>query len=166
MLGLRGSQWVGVAVAGLLALALLRAGGALSIVLVLADFAITIVVVGLRFSGHTVVEWVPVAFSFAGTRWLGADRWRSDQARSGHLTRLPSAPGVDPQPVLPPVSLPAELADVELLETRLPRFGGVPLGVAYDKRCCTYAAVCAVRRARSSCSARRSRRRCWRRTGR
>jgi hypothetical protein len=141
MLGLRGSHWMGMAVAGLAALALLRIGGAVSIVLVLVDFTLAVLLVGLRFAGHTVVEWVPIAVAFGGTRWTGADRWRSDQARAGHLIRLSAAARIDPQPVQATVSLPGELADIELLETTLGRFGGVPLGVAYDKRCNTYTAV-------------------------
>jgi hypothetical protein len=141
LLGLRGSQLAGVGVAGLVALAVLRMSAPLSIVFVLVDVAVALLVVGVRFAGHTVVEWVPVAVAFSGARYMGADRWRSDQARAGHLTTLAATPGVDPQPVAAAVSLPAELADVELLETTLERFGGVALGVAYDKRCNTYTAV-------------------------
>ena len=56
----------------------------------------------------------------------------------GHLARLPAGRDIDPQEVAAPVSLPAELSDLELLETPLARFGGVPMGVVFDRRAHTY----------------------------
>lgn len=141
ILGLRGAQVTGVAVAGVFAIALLRIGGLLSLLLVGAEAALVGCVIGVRFAGHTALEWVPVGVRFAVARTTGETRWRSAQSRMGHVTRLSKRPSVDPQDVQPPVSLPAELSELELLEVRLPRFGGVFMGVVYDKRAHTYTAT-------------------------
>jgi hypothetical protein len=141
ILGLRGSQVAGVVVAGIFAIALLRVGGVPSLLLVGAEAAVAGCIIGVRFAGHTALEWVPVGVRFALARTAGHTRWRSAQSRIGHVARLPERPGVDPQAVAPPVSLPAELSELELLEVRLPRFGGVPMGVVRDKRAHTYTAT-------------------------
>ena len=141
ILGLRGSQIAGVAVAGVFAIALLRIGGPLSVLLVGVEAALVGCVIGVRFAGHTALEWVPVGVRFARARTAGETRWRSSQSRMGHVTRLSTRPGVDPHDLQPPVSLPAELSELELLEVRLPRFGGVAMGVVHDKRAHTYTAT-------------------------
>ena len=141
ILGLRGSQIAGVAVAGVFAIALLRIGGLVSVLLVGVEAALVGCVIGVRFAGHTALEWVPVGVRFARARTAGETRWRSSQSRMGHLTRLSTRPGVDPHDLEPPVSLPAELSELELLEVRLPRFGGVAMGVVHDKRAHTYTAT-------------------------
>ena len=141
ILGLRGSQIAGVAVAGVFAIALLRIGGLLSVLLVGAEAALVGCVIGVRFAGHTALEWVPVGVRFARARTAGETRWRSSQSRMGHVTRLSKRPGLDPHDLQPPVSLPAELSELELLEVRLPRFGGVAMGVVNDKRAHTYTAT-------------------------
>jgi hypothetical protein len=141
ILGLRGSQVVGVVVAGVFAIALMRVGGPLSLVLVCAEAAVALCVLGVRFGGHTALEWVPVGVRFAFASTSNQTRWRSAQARMGHIARLPDRPELEPQDVEPPISLPAELSDLELLEARLARFGGVSMGVVCDKRARTYTAV-------------------------
>jgi hypothetical protein len=128
-------------VAGVLAIALLRIGGISSLLLVAIEVGLTVCVVGLRFAGHTALEWVPVVARFAFARTAGQARWRSAQARMGHVARLSGGPEVDPQDAQPPVSLPAELSELELLEVRLPRFGGVAMGVVHDRRAHTYTAT-------------------------
>ncbi len=138
ILGLRSSQVAGVVVAGVFAIALLRIGGIVSLLLVAGEAALAVCVVGVRFAGHTALEWVPVVARFSFARTSGQARWRSEQARMGHVARLPEGRELDPQEVSPPVSLPAELSELELLEARLPRFGGVPMGVAHDRRAHTY----------------------------
>ena len=141
ILGLRGSQVAGLVVAGVFALALLRVGGILSIVLVGAEMALAASVIGVRVAGHTALEWVPVTVRFAFARASGQASFRSAQARMGHLTAMSGGPTVEPQDVVGPVSLPAELAELELLETQLARFGGVPMGVVFDRRAHTYTAT-------------------------
>ena len=141
ILGLRGSQVVGVVVAGVFAIALMRVGGMLSLLLLCGEAAVAMCVLGVRFAGHTAVEWVPVAVRFALASTSNKTRWRSGQARMGHVTRLPDRPELEPQDVDPPISLPAELSELELLEVRLPRFGGVSMGVVHDKRARTYTAT-------------------------
>jgi hypothetical protein len=141
ILGLRGSQVAGIVVAGVLAIALLRIGGILSLLLVASEVGLALCVVGVRFAGHTALEWVPVTVRFAFARTAGHAGWRSEQARMGHVTRLATRAEVDPHDVHAPVSLPAELSELELLEVRLPRFGGVAMGVVHDKRAHTYTAT-------------------------
>lgn len=141
ILGLRGSHVLGIVVAGMVALALMRVGGLASVALVGADLAIAVCVVGLRFAGHTALEWVPVMARFATARASDTASFRSEAARMGHLVPVPAGPDVEPEEVVPPLSLPAELADIELLETRLQRFGGVPMGVVFDRRAHTYTAT-------------------------
>jgi hypothetical protein len=141
ILGLRGSQVAGTVVAGVFAIALLRVGGMASLLVVGLELALAFSVIGVRFAGHTALEWVPVVIRFAVARAGGRTRWRSEQARMGHVTRLTGGRQVDPQDVQPPISLPAELSDLELLEVRLPRFGGVAMGVVHDKRAHTYTAT-------------------------
>jgi hypothetical protein len=140
LLGLRGSHVAGTVVAGVFAIALLRLGGTMSLLLVIGELGVAFFVIGLRFAGHTALEWVPVMVRFAFARAAGHARWRSQNGRMGHVTRLSPEAHVDPQDVQPPISLPAELSDVELLEVRLPRFGGVAMGVAHDKRAHTFTA--------------------------
>src|SRR5579884_1021483 len=141
ILGLRGSQVAGTVVAGVFAIALLRIGGMASLLVVGLELAFAFSVIGVRFAGHTALEWVPVVIRFAVARAGGRTRWRSEQGRMGHVTRLAGGPQVDPQDVQPPISLPAELSDLELLEVRLPRFGGVTMGVVHDRRAHTYTAT-------------------------
>jgi hypothetical protein len=141
ILGLRGGQVAGIVVGGLFAIALLRVGGIVSLLLVAAEVALVTSIVSVRFAGHTTLEWVPVVARFAIARSGGTTRWRTSQARMGHVTRLPEGPSIDPQDMQPPISLPGELSELELLEVRLPRFGGVPMGVVYDKRAHTYTAT-------------------------
>lgn len=141
ILGLRGSQVAGMVVAGVFAIALLRIGGLVSVLLVGSELALAASILGVRIAGHTALEWVPVGVRFTFARASGQTAWRSQQARMGHVTALPTSPELDPQPVQPPVSLPAELAELELLETRLPRFGGVAMGVVHDKRAHSYTAT-------------------------
>lgn len=141
ILGLRASQVAGVVVTGIFAIALLRVGGVVSVLLVGALAGLSGCVIGVRFAGHTALEWVPVGVRFVVARFWGEARWRSGQSRMGHVTRLPARPEVDPQEIQAPVSLPAELSELCLLEVRLPRFGGVPMGVVFDKRARTYTAT-------------------------
>lgn len=137
LLGMRGLQVCGVVVAGFITIGLLHT----SFVLAGSWLAIAFCLIALRFGGHTALEWVPVTVRFATAQVGGQTRWRSSHGKLGHVTRLPGGENVDPQDVHPPISLPAELADIEVLETRLPRFGGVSLGVAFDKRTHSYTAV-------------------------
>src|SRR6516165_570867 len=88
ILGLRGSQVAGVVVAGIFAISLLRIGGVPSLLLVGAEAALAGCVIGVRFAGHTALEWVPVGLRFALARTSGQSRWRSAHSRIGHVTRL------------------------------------------------------------------------------
>lgn len=141
ILGLRGSQVIGVVVAGVFAIALLRVGGTLSLLLVASEAALAVCVTGVRLAGHTALEWVPVVVRFMFARVSGRASWRSQLPRMGHVTQLPARPELDPQEVQAAVSLPAELGEFELLEVGLPRFGGVGVGVVHDKRAHTYVAT-------------------------
>jgi hypothetical protein len=141
ILGLRGSHVAGIVIAGVIALGLMRVGGLLSVALVGTDLALAVCIVGLRFAGHTALEWVPVVARFATARAAGTASFRSQAAHVGHLAPVPSHPDVEPQDTAAPVSLPAELSDLELLETPLARFGGVPMGVVFDRRAHTYTAT-------------------------
>ena len=141
ILGLRGSQLAGIVVAGIVALALMRMGGPLAIALVAADFALALVVVGVRFAGHTSLEWIPVVARFSANRFEGSTIFRSRSPGWGGWVELPKEPSVTPKPVETVISLPAELSDLVVLETPLYAHGGILMGVVKDKRERTYTAT-------------------------
>ena len=141
ILGLRVSHVVGIAIAGAIALAMMRLGGATSILLVLADFALAAMIVGVRFAGKTTLEWVPVAGRHTMAMATGSLRFRSQRPAWGSWAEVPAEPRVDPKPIQTVISLPAELSDLEILETDLYPMSAVRLGVVKDKRARTFTAV-------------------------
>jgi hypothetical protein len=141
ILGLRIPQIVGFVFAGALALAALKSGGLGALLI-----AVTIVVVGafvlvVPVRGHTAEQWTPVVARFLMGRRRA--RYRSRAAIAGHVVPLRSG-GLDPAPVEPPQAFPAELGDVELLECELTEYDRALLGVAKDRRACTYTAAVRV----------------------
>ena len=74
-------------------------------------------------------------------RFGGRHRLRSAQPTMGHTSRVSGADGLGPQPVEVPMSLPAEIAELELLEGQLPRHAGASFGVVKDRRAHTYTAT-------------------------
>ena len=141
ILGLRIAQLAGLIVAGALALASLRGGGlgALALAIAVVGLVASVVIVPVR--GQTLEQWAPVAVRFLIGR--GQSRFRAQAALVGHIVRLPSG-DLDPQPVMPPQDLPAELADLELLECELSAYDHALLGVAKDRRAGTYTAAVRV----------------------
>ncbi len=140
ILGLRGLQLVALIVGGMLAISLLRSGGVLGVAMFTATMTLAGVLGWLRFGAHTSLEWVPVSGRFALAALAGAHTFRI-AATTGHVVELPQGAALKPNEVHAPVSLPAELAELELLETTLPRYGNAPLGVVHDSRRGTYTAV-------------------------
>ncbi len=141
ILGLRVSHIVGIVVAGVIALALMRLKAPLSIGLVGIDFALAFVVVGVTFAGHTSLEWVPVVGRFLVARLDGTNIFRSRHPGWGGWVELPEERTIAPKPVETVISLPGELSDVVVVETPLYAQGGIPMGVVKDKRARTYTAT-------------------------
>jgi hypothetical protein len=141
MLGFRLSQLVGFVIAGALGLVLLSVGGILAILLIAIDAAIAVVVLVVSFHGHTLEEWTPLCARFFTARVTGRQRFRSVQPAMGHTAMLVTDPRLDPQPVTPPLSLPSEIAELELLEGVLPRHHDAPFGAVKDARAHTYTAT-------------------------
>lgn len=140
ILGLRGLQLAALIVGGGLALALLRSGGVLGVALFAGAMALVGTLGWLRLGAHTSLEWLPVSARFALASMSGTDSFRMS-ATTGHVVELARGASLQPREVRGPASLPAELADIELLETTLPRYGRAALGVAHDTRRGTYTAV-------------------------
>jgi hypothetical protein len=141
LLGFRLPQVAGFFVFGLIGIALLKVGGFGSLLLVAADLAVAALLLVVRFQGHTVEEWAPLAIRYAAARSNGRHRFRSPLPVLGHTLRLPDGPGLEPQLPLAGVALPAELADLELLEGALARYGDAPMGAVTDRRARTYTAT-------------------------
>jgi hypothetical protein len=141
-LGLRLGQLVGLIVAGLLAVAALRSGGLAGLALAGLIGAAAAGVLLVSVYGHTVEQWAPLVVRFL----LGRERarFRAQHAQLGHLVALPGGE-LDPQPVKAPVSLPGELAELELLECQLARYELAALGVVADRRAHTYTAAIKVK---------------------
>src|SRR5205807_9974253 len=91
--------------------------------------------------GHTLEEWAPLCLRFLIGGVSGRHRFRSAKPLLGHASRLSGADGLEPQPVEVPVSLPTEIADLELLEGQLPRHSGASFGAVKDSRAHTYTAT-------------------------
>ena len=95
----------------------------------------------ITWHGHTLEEWTPLCLRFLLGRFGGRHRFRSAQPKMGHTSRVSGADGLDPQPVEMPISLPAEIAELELLEGQLQRHAGASFGVVKDARAHTYTAT-------------------------
>ena len=119
VLGFRLAQLVGFLIAGALAVALLSLGGFLALLLIALDASVAVGVLVVTVRGHTLEEWAPLCLRFLTGRISGRHWFRSAQPTLGHIIRLPTACGLDPHPVGAPISLPAELAELELLEGEL-----------------------------------------------
>ena len=141
LLGFRLPQLVGFFGAGVVGIGLLRVGGLEGLLLVAGDIALAALLLVVRVQGHTVEEWAPLAVRYTLARTQGRHRFRTRLPLLGHTAQLPDAPGLDPQPVLPAGSLPAELADLELLEGELARYAQAPMGAVKDRRARTYTAT-------------------------
>ncbi len=140
ILGLRASHIIGIVVAGVIALALMRLKPPLSIALMAVDFVLAFVVVGVTFAGHTSLEWVPVVGRFSIARLDGSSFFRSRHPGWGGWVELPNEPTITPKPVETVISLPGELSDLVVLETPLYSQGGILMGVVKDQRARTYTA--------------------------
>ena len=140
LLGLRVGQLAGFVVAGVFAISLLHRGGLTGLALALACFAVAAGVLLVPVRGHTIEQWTPLTVSFLLRRVSGRNRFRASRAQLGHLVRLPDG-GLDPQPPQAPWALPAELADVELLEGALARYDGARFGVVKDRAAGTFTAA-------------------------
>jgi len=143
LLGLRIPQLAGLVLAAGLALASLRLGGLGGLALALAILVIASALLLVPLRGHTLEQWAPILARFAVERHSGRARFRSEAAQLGHVVALP---GGELEPLRPsePWSLPAELAEIELLEGELSRYEGARFGVAKDARALTFTAAMRV----------------------
>jgi hypothetical protein len=141
ILGFRLPQLGGFLLAGIVGIALMSLGGFLAVLLIALDALLAIGALVITLHGHTIEEWTPLCARFLIGRFGGRHRFRSAAPVMGHTSRLSLAGGLDPQPVEVPISLPAEIAELELLEGRLPRHGGAPFGAVKDARAHTYTAT-------------------------
>jgi hypothetical protein len=141
MAGLRLSQLIGFVLAGALGISLLSVGGILAIMLIALDAALAVGALVISIHGHTVEEWTPLCLRFLTGRALGRHRFRSAMPGLGHTTTVAGDPPLQPSDVAPPVSLPGELAELELLEGMLPRHNDAPFGAVKDAGAHTYTAT-------------------------
>ncbi|WP_249011861.1 SCO6880 family protein [Conexibacter sp. DBS9H8] len=141
ILGLRIPQILGLIIAGAAALGCLRLGGLEGLLVALAIISVAAALVLIPVRGQTIEQWAPVITSFTSRRHTA--RFRARGAQAGHLIAL-SDGDLDPQPVTDPVSMPAELADIQLLECELSAYDRALLGVAKDTRARTYTAAVRV----------------------
>ncbi len=141
LLGLRIPQLLGFVITGALALGALRLGGLGGVALTLGLLALAAGVLLIPIRGHTVEQWAPVTVRFLLGRYGARARFH---AQLGHVVTLPTGE-LDPQRPLEPWSVPAELADVELLEGELVRYDSARFGVAVDRRARTFTAALRVR---------------------
>jgi hypothetical protein len=144
LLGLRIPQLVGFILAGVLALGALHVGGVGGLALALLSFALAAGVLLVAVRGRTVEQWAPLVVRFLLGRYSARARFRSQRAQLGHVVTLPTGE-LDPQRPQTPSSLPAELADLELLEGELVRYDHARFGVVKDARARTFTAVLGVR---------------------
>jgi hypothetical protein len=116
-------------------------GGFLAICLIAADALLAVGLLVITWHGHTLEEWLPLSTRFLLGRLTGRHRFRSAKPKLGHASRVNGAGGLEPQPVEVPRSLPAEIAELEVLEGRLGRHDGACFGAVRDARACTYTAT-------------------------
>jgi hypothetical protein len=143
LLGLRTAQLVGLALAAALSLGALHLGGLAGLVLALAIMLLAGGALLAPLHGQTLEQWTPLVLRFLLARLGGQARFRSQRAQLGHVVVLPSGQ-LDPARPAEPWALPAELADIELLEGELVRYEGARLGVAKDVRARTFTAALRV----------------------
>jgi hypothetical protein len=144
LLGLRIPQLLGFVIAGGLALGALHLGGLLGLALALGVFAVACALLLLPLRGHTLEQWAPVIVRFLLAHYGRRARFRAQRAQLGHVVVLPTGE-LDPQRPVEPFSLPAELADLELLEGELVKYEGARFGVVKDSRARTFTAALRVR---------------------
>ncbi|MFI5003825.1 MAG: SCO6880 family protein [Solirubrobacterales bacterium] len=144
LLGLRIGQLLGFVLTGGLVLGALHLGGLGGLALTLGLLALAAGVLLIPIRGHTVEQWAPVAVRFLLGRYSARARFQSQRAQLGHVVTLPTGE-LDPQRPLEPWSLPAELADIELLEGELVRYDHARFGVAVDRHARTFTAALRVR---------------------
>jgi hypothetical protein len=143
ILGLRLPQIVILIGGGGLALSALRAGALTGLLLALVILAAAAGLALIPLRGQTLQQWAPIGVRYALGRVDGSSRFRAQRAQVGHLVTLPTG-RLDPQPAGAPQALPAELADIQLLEVALARYEGAPLGVVKDRHAHTYTATVRV----------------------
>lgn len=141
MLGFRLPQLAGFVLAGVIGIGLLSMGGFAAILLIVLDALLATAVLVIPLRGHTAEEWAPLCLRFVTGLLAGRHRFRSAQPGIGHAVRLSGGNGLDPQPVAVPISLPGEIAELELLEGELSRHDCAPFGVVKDTRAHTYTAT-------------------------
>jgi hypothetical protein len=144
LLGLRLPQLGGLLLGAGLALPALRSGGPAGLALAILAFMAAAAAVLVPVRGQTLQQWAPIGVRYLLGRVGGAARFRSQRAQLGHLIALPDGGQLDPRPPAPPTALPAELAELELLEVQLARYEHAHLGVAKDRRAHTYTATVRV----------------------
>ncbi len=144
LLGLRIGQLLGFTLTGGLVLGALRLGGLSGVALTLGLVALAAGVLLIPIRGHTVEQWAPVTVRFLLGRYSARARFQAQRAQLGHVVTLPTGE-LDPQRPLDPWSVPAELADLELLEGELVRYEHARFGVAVDRRARTFTAALRVR---------------------
>lgn len=140
ILGLRLPQVVGIVLAGLVALGLLRSGGLSGLVMAVALVAAAAGVLLVPFRGHTLEEWAPLTVRFLVGRWSKKSRWTAQLAQVGHVVGVPEG-GLEPQQPEDPESAPGELAGLEFLEGTLRRYEDAPMGVIADRKARTFTAI-------------------------
>ena len=118
--------------------------GSAGVALALGLLALAASVLLIPIRGHTIEQWAPVAVRFLLGRYSARARFQAQRAQLGHVVTLPTGE-LDPQRPLEPWSLPAELADLELLEGELVRYEHARFGVAVDRRARTFTAALRVR---------------------
>jgi hypothetical protein len=144
LLGLRVAQLVGLVIAGVAALALLRLSGLGGLALALLCLALAAGVLLVPFRGQTLEQWAPLIARFLIARLTGKGRFAAQRAQLGHVVRLP-VDGLDPRAPAAPWTLPAELAELRFLQAGLSRYGDAPFGAVKDARAGTLTAALRVR---------------------
>jgi hypothetical protein len=138
-LGMTVAQLTAIAAAGAVVVALVNTVGVVALLAAAPIGAATLFVAFWRRAGLTPLEWTPATTAFAVARVTGRQNYRAPA--TGHILPLPTGPEPEDAEPEAPTALPAELAEIEILEATLPRFGGVTMGVAYDRRQISYTAV-------------------------
>ena len=108
----------------------------------LLDVAAVVLLAFFPFQGRSLVEWLPIMGRYGLSVATRTVRFRT----TGHVWGSWAEPlpekMEDAEEIAPPrvvISLPAELAEIEILETTLP--SGIKLGVAKDRQHHTFTAV-------------------------
>jgi hypothetical protein len=138
-LGMTVAQLSMIVAAGALVVVLVNTIGTGALLFAVPIGTATLFVAFWKRAGMTLLEWAPGTAMFAVARVTRRHEYRAIDA--GYLSPVPAGPELEETEPVPATALPAELAGIEILEARLPRYGNVRMGVAYDTRSITYTAV-------------------------